>query len=150
MGMYDYMELTVSCSVCGNYIENTFQTKDFDCMMDTYRPGDTVPADCRFNYVRAYTTCNHHREITKIDGELIFNSITGHWIEYEIPIINGIIARDQNLWKRKIEPTAYNALSVAPDGYTEEEIYAMVEVLNGKIKKDINIMKVERKMKGEE
>ena len=37
-----------------------------------------------------------------------------------------------------------------PDGYTEEEIYKMVEGLNEKIEKDINIMKAEKKVKGEE
>ncbi|MFA6315658.1 MAG: hypothetical protein WC648_04820 [Candidatus Paceibacterota bacterium] len=70
--------------------------------------------------------------------------ITGYWIEYEIPIIDGVISIDQNLWKRKIEPTAYNALSVVPDGYTEEELYAMVEGLNEKIKKDIEVTKYEK------
>ncbi|MDD4437646.1 MAG: hypothetical protein PHS04_06395 [Tissierellia bacterium] len=143
MGMYDYIELDVSCPICGNSIINTFQTKDFECLMDTYQPGDEVPADCRFSYVRAYTTCDHRREITKIEDELVFTLITGYWIEYEIPIIAGVIARDQNLWKRKIEPTAYNALSVAPERYTEEELYAMIEKLNEKIKKDIEVTKFE-------
>ncbi len=149
MGMYDYISLDVSCPICGNHIINTFQTKDFECLLNVYQPGDRVPVDCRFSYVRAYTTCDHHREITKIDGELIFTLITGYWVEYEIPIIDGIIVRDQNLWKRKVEPTAYNALSVAPEGYTEEVLYEAVEELNEKIKKDINIMKAERIIKGE-
>ena len=113
MGMYDLIELNVSCPICGNSIINTFQTKDFDCLMDTYQPGDKVPVNQHVYFVRAYTTCDHHREITKIDGELIFTMITGYWIEYEIPIIDGIIIKDQNLWKRKIESTVYNALSVA-------------------------------------
>jgi hypothetical protein len=112
-------------------------------MMNTYQPGDLVPVNIHTNLVRAYTTCDHKREITKIEGELIFTLITGYWIEYEIPIIDGIIARDQNLWKRKIEPTAYNALSVAPEGYTEEELYAMVEKLNAKLKRDIEVVKFE-------
>jgi len=148
MGMYDTIELNVSCPVCGNAIINTFQTKDFDCLMDTYQPGDKV--SCDHSFMRAYTTCDHHREIIKIDDELIFIMITGYWIEYEIPIIDGVIARDQNLWKRKIEPTAYNALSVAPEGYTEEEIYLMIDKLNEKIRKDINIIKAEREIKGDE
>jgi hypothetical protein len=143
MGMYDYMLLDVSCPICGNAIINTFQTKDFECLMDTYQPGDHIPIDCHTRFVRAYTTCDHHREITKIDGELIFTMITGYWIEYEIPIVDGTIVNDQNLWKRKIEPTAYNALSVVPEGYTEEELYAMVEVLNEKIVRDIKITKFE-------
>jgi len=150
MGMYDYIELSVSCPICGNSIINTFQTKDFDCLMDTYHPGDKVPVDCNLSFMRAYTTCNHHREITKIEDELTFTLITGYWIEYEIPIIDGVIARDQNLWKRKIKPAAYNALSVVPEGYTEEELYEMVEKLNEKIKKDINIMKAEHELKGDE
>ena len=149
MGMYDYVELDVSCPICGNAIVNTFQTKDFDCLMDTYQPGDSVPVNHHVTCMRAYTTCDHKREITKIEGELVFTLITGYWIEFEIPIITGVIARDQNLWKRKIEPTAYNALSVVPDGYTEEEIYKMVGGLNEKVKKDINIMKAEKKLKGE-
>ena len=148
MGMYDYIILDVSCPICGNAIINTFQTKDFDCLMDMYHPGDGVPIDSNISFMRAYTTCDHKREITKIDGELVFTLITGYWIEYEIPVINGVIARDQNLWKRKIEPTAYNALSVVPEGYTEEELYVMVEGLNERIRKDINIMKAEKKLKG--
>ncbi|MFA5745766.1 MAG: hypothetical protein WC932_02780 [archaeon] len=148
IGMYDYIELDVGCPICGNSIINTFQTKDLACMMNTYQPGDKVPSDCRKSSIVTYTTCDHHREITKIDGELIFTMITGYWIEYEIPIIDGTIVNDQNLWKRKVEPTAYNALSVAPEGYTEEELYAMAEKLNEKIEKDINIMKAERIMKG--
>ena len=143
MGMYDLIELDVSCPTCGNSVINTFQTKDFECLMDMYHPGDKV--NCDHSFMRAYTTCDHKREITKIDGELIFTLITGYWIEFEIPIIDGVIARDQNLWKRKIEPTAYNALSVVPEGYIEEELYAMVEKLNEKIKKDIEVVKFENK-----
>jgi len=143
--MYDLIELDVSCPICGNAIVNTFQTKDFDCLMDTYRPGDEVPIDCHAHFVRAYTTCDHKREITKIEGELVFTLITGYWIEFEIPIITGVIARDQNLWKRKIEPVAYNGLSVMPDGYSEEEIYKMVEGLNEKVRKDIEVVKFENK-----
>jgi len=150
MGMYDLIELDVSCPICGNAIINSFQTKDFDCLMDTYQPGDSVPVNHHVHFMRAYTTCDHKRGITKIDGELVFTLITGYWIEYDIPIIDGVISIDQNLWKRKIEPTAYNALSVVPDGYTEEELYAMVEGLNEKIRKDINMMKAEKILKGEE
>lgn len=117
-------------------------------MMNIYLPGDFIDPMGRNSSITAYTTCDHHREITKIEDELIFTLITGYWIEYEIPIINGIVVRDQNLWKRKIEPTAYNALSIAPEGYSEEELYIMVEKLNEKIKKDINIMKSEKNMKG--
>lgn len=150
MGMYDLINLDISCPICGNAIINTFQTKDFDCMMDIYQPGDEVPVDTHTRVVRAYTTCDHKREITKIDGELVFMLITGYWIEYEIPIIGGVIARDQNLWKRKIEPVAYNGLSVMPDGYSEYEIYKMVDGLNERVRKDINIMKAEKMLKGEE
>jgi hypothetical protein len=141
IGMFDYMELDVSCPICGNAIINTFQTKDFERLMDVYQPGDNVR--CRYSSIIVYTTCDHHREITKIDGELIFTMITGYWIEFEIPIVDGIIISDQNLWKRKIEPTVYNALSVAPEGYTEEELYAMVEKLNKKLKRDIEVVKFE-------
>jgi hypothetical protein len=147
--MYDEIILDVSCPICGNRIINTFQTKDFECLLDTYQPGDRVPIDCNLSFVRVYTTCDHKREITKIEGELVFIMITGYWIEYEIPVINGVIARDQNLWKRKIEPTVYNTLSVVPEGYSEKEIYKIVEGLNEKIRKDINIIKAERKMKGD-
>jgi hypothetical protein len=150
MGMYDYVLLDVSCPICGNSIINTFQTKDFARMMNIYYPGDFIDPAGRNSSISTYTTCDHKREITKIEGELIFTLITGYWIEYEIPIIDGVIARNQNLWKRKVEPTVYNALSVAPEGYTEDEIYLMVEKLNEKIRKDINIMKAERMMKGEE
>ena len=145
MGMYDLIELDVSCPICGNAIINTFQTKDFDCLMDTYQPGDSVPVNHHVTFMRAYTTCDHKREITKIEGELVFTLITGCWIEYEIPIIDGVIARDQNLWNRKVEPVAYNGLSVVPDGYTEEELYAMVEGLNDKIKHDIEVTNFENK-----
>ncbi len=144
MGMYDEIELNVSCPMCGNAIINTFQTKDFDCLMDVYQPGDEAPVNIYSKFVRAYTTCDHKREITKIDGELVFTLITGYWIEYEIPIIDGIIARDQNLWKRKVEPTAYNALGIIPDGYTEEELYAMIDKLNKRIRKDIEVTKYEK------
>ena len=145
MGMYDYVELNVKCPICGNTIINTFQTKDFDCVMDTYHLGDKVPANCRFNYMRTYTTCDHRREITKIEDELIFILIMGYWIEYEIPIIDGIISSNQNLWKRRIEPMAYNVLSIAPEGYTEEQLYKMVERLNERIGKDIEVTKFENK-----
>jgi hypothetical protein len=145
MGMYDYVLLDVSCPICGNSIINTFQTKDFARMMNTYYPGDFVDPAGGNSSIRAYTTCDHNREITKIDGELIFTLITGYWIEYEIPVVNGVIARDQNLWKRKIEPTIYNALSVAPEDYTEEEIYAMVEKLNLKLGRDIEVVRFESK-----
>ena len=142
--MYDYMKLDVSCPICGNHIENTFQTKDFECLLDTYQPGDLVPVNTHTHLARAYTTCDHRREITKIEGELVFTMITGYWIEYEIPVIDGIIVRDQNMWKRKIEPTVYNALSVMPEGYSEDEIYKMVEGLNGKVRKDIEVVKFEK------
>ena len=144
MGMYDYIMLDVSCPICGNAIINTFQTKDMARNLNLYYPGDFVHPDGRNCSIVAYTTCDHHREITKIDGELIFMLITGYWIEYEIPIIGGVITRDQNLWKRKIEPTAYNVLSVAPEGYTEDEIYLMVEKLNERVRKDIEVTKYEK------
>ena len=144
MGMYDYIDLTVSCPICGNTIINTFQTKDIACNMNLYYPGDFIHPDGRNGIICAYTTCDHKREITKIEGELVFTLITGFWIEYEIPIIDGVITRDQNLWKRKIEPVAYNGLSVVPDGYTEEELYEMVEGLNLKIKKDIEVVNFEK------
>ena len=95
--------------------------------------------------MRTYTTCDHRREITKIEDELIFTLIMGYWIEYEIPIIDGIISRNQNLWKRRIEPMAYNVLSIAPEGYTEEQLYKMVEGLNERIGKDIEVTKFENK-----
>jgi hypothetical protein len=145
MGMYDLIELDVSCPICGNAVINTFQTKNLACMLNIYYPGDLIDPSGRNSSIVTYTTCDHKREITKIDGELVFTLITGYWIEYEIPVINGVIARDQNLWKRKIEPTAHNALSVVPEGYTEEELYALVEKLNEKIKKDIEVVKFENK-----
>ena len=150
MGLYDEFECLVSCPVCGNTVMNTFQTKDFDNTLDVYQPGDHIGL-VRADYIRSfrvYTTCDHHREITSFDGELMFISITGVWIEYEIPIKNGIISIDQNKWKRFVEPSKHNALSVLPDGYTEEQAKELVRLANIKTNRDILITKWEKTHEG--
>jgi hypothetical protein len=148
MGMYDYFLCDVSCPVCGNTVRNDFQTKDFENMMDTYRPGDNVGITHLPTSIRTYTTCDHAREITKIEDELVFTTIRGVWIEYEIPIIDGIISEDMNTWKRKIEPTMYNALSVIPENAprdnTKEWVIDLVNQSNAKIQRDILITKWEQ------
>lgn len=45
MGMYDEVDIWVACPVCGQMVHG-FQTKDLECMLDTYRIGSWV-ADVR-------------------------------------------------------------------------------------------------------
>lgn len=46
MGMFDYVEFEMKCPQCKNCIKE-FQTKDFDCSMDTYTVKD-VPLNGEF------------------------------------------------------------------------------------------------------
>ena len=141
MGLYDHVYIDVSCPVCGNYIDKDFQTKDFECMLDSYKPGDNVGTHNRMRAIRVYTSCPHHYEIEKNDSGLIFTKNKGTWIEYEIPIIDGIIARDQNLWTLHTEPLEWNGLTVLPKNMTMEEFVLRVVSRNAKIAEDIRITK---------
>ena len=141
MGMFDYIYLDVSCPVCGNFIDHDFQTKDFERLLDTYKPGDNVGTKNRLRAIRVYTSCAHKYEIEKIDGGLVFTKNTGTWIEYEIPIIDGIIAQDQNLWKRHHEPVEWNGLGCVPDGMTTQEFLVKLEKRNERMKEDIRVTK---------
>lgn len=116
--------------------------------MDTYRPGDNVGITHRPASVHTYTTCDHEREITRVEGELIFMTVKGLWIEYDIPIVDGIISTDMNTWKRKTEPTMYNALTCLPPEFPrdniEDRVIDLVNRANAKIRRDILITKWEQ------
>jgi hypothetical protein len=148
MGMYDYVDILVSCPVCGNTVRNAFQTKDFENVMDHFRPGDNVGTKHRPKFVHTYTTCDHERKITRVEGELILVEVNGLWIEYDIPIVDGIITTDMNLWTRRTEPTSYNALSGLPEDVPrdniEERAIDRVNRANAKIRRDILITKWEQ------
>lgn len=140
MGMYDEVILDVSCPVCGNYIGHPFQTKDMECMLDTYQPGDVVDSR-RLKSICVYTTCVHHMELDEpvIEGMLSTKN-TGVWIEFKIPVVDGIIARDQNTWVLKdITETSYNGLSSIPRGFTFEDIVLRMIRANKRRAKDILI-----------
>ena len=143
MGMYDHVYLDVSCPVCGNHIDKDFQTKDLECNLDSYIPGDTVssPQSHRLRAIRVYTSCVHKYEIKRSDGGLIFTENKGTWIEYEIPIVDGVIVQDQNLWIRHTEPTEWNGITVLPKDMTFEEFVLRVVARNATIAEDIRITK---------
>ena len=42
MGMFDSIFLNSECPNCGKIEEREFQTKDLECMFDTYNEGDCV------------------------------------------------------------------------------------------------------------
>ena len=42
MGMFDSIYLNSECPNCGKIEEREFQTKDLECMLDTYKEGDCV------------------------------------------------------------------------------------------------------------
>ena len=44
MGMFDSFYLKVKCPHCGNVDVIEFQTKDFDCNLNTWREGDVFDA----------------------------------------------------------------------------------------------------------
>ena len=155
--MYDYFDPgIVSCPVCGNPVYG-FQTKDFECMMDTYHPGDnvgTVPfkrMHDRIGYphepimrIRVYTTCAHKIRIEKIEDDLIFGEIEGLWIEYTIPVVDGIIVRNQNRWIRETSQDSHNILMIRPEGYTNADILMALSNKNKQVENDILITKWEQ------
>ena len=149
MGMYDYFDPgIVSCPVCGNLLTG-FQTKDFECMMDTYQPGDNVGTAPRARKnIRVYTTCAHTTRIEKIEDDLIFGEVIGLWVEYQIPVVDGIIARDQNTWVRETSPNTHGVLMCRPEGYTNADVLMAVSNKNKKIENDILITKWEQTHKG--
>ena len=119
MGMFDYFICDTSCPVCGNYITEPYQTKSFDRIMDNYKPGDKV---CIEEPIRVYTHCNHQIDIKRFEETAFFTDNKAVWIEYEIPIINGKIPKDQNLWKlQEIKEVNYSGLTFVPDGMNNEE-----------------------------
>lgn len=140
MGMFDYFVCDVSCPVCGNYVNNPFQTKDMDRLMDVYEPGDKVSR--KLKSIRVYTTCDHEKTVEKFDGSMVFLKINAIWIEYEIPVEkDGTIVRDQNQWIRRYEPTDFDGLSFIPEGMTKEQVLLALVARNAKIRKDIEITK---------
>jgi hypothetical protein len=149
MGMFDYIFLDVSCPVCGNAITKPFQTKNLDCFMDVYHTGDNIGTAKKLKSIRAYTTCDHIVDdimmFTRESKELGSGTVRGVWIEYKIPIIDGIISQDQNLWTRmEIEDSSHGCIFVIPRGMTlGGAIVAYVE-RNRKFKRDILITKWEQ------
>jgi len=143
MGMYDYFICDTSCPVCGNYIIEPYQTKDFERLLDSYKPGDTV---CVEGPIHVYTHCRHHIDIEKFEENMFFVNNTAIWIEYEIPIIDGKIAMDQNQWKLlEVKEVDFNGLTFIPDGMTKEEVVLHYVRFNHKMKHDIEVMSVEKK-----
>lgn len=149
MGMFDYFDCMVSCPICGNTVKSAFQTKDLRCEMDTYKPGDNVGTVGTPKFIIVYTTCDHAlKKITltsRNSEELVTAELHGVWIEYSIPITDGIIARDMNLWTRSSPiPVCYSSLSVIPPGYSMGMLISMAIKENRKIGKDILTTKWEQ------
>ena len=144
MGMFDHFICDTSCPVCGNYISHDYQTKDLECMLDTYHPGDMVDSR-RIKSINVYTTCVHEVCITGIDSDCIRTEVNGVRIEYDIPVIDGIISRDQNTWVRRFKPDSYNNMMFIPRGMTKEDIVLRVIVANKRAGNDILITEIEQK-----
>jgi hypothetical protein len=143
MGMFDTILLDVSCPECGNYVTHEFQTKSLECLLDTYRPGDMVDSR-KLKSITVYTTCVHQVEIEKYEDGAIHARVSGLWIEYDIPVVDGIIARDQNTWVRRTEPSSYNSLSFVSRDLTLGDIMLRAVDKNRKIRNDILITKWEQ------
>jgi hypothetical protein len=116
--------------------------------MTTYKPGDNVGTVDRPKFIRVYTTCDHEMKNIQLfshnSDELITAELHGVWIEYHIPITDGIIAQDMNLWERFIEPSSHNSLCAIPRGYTLGDMIMLAVEKNRKIKRDILITKWEQ------
>lgn len=141
--MYDYFICDTSCPVCGNYIIEPYQTKDFERLMDSYKPGDKV---CIEGPIHVYTHCRHEVYIKSFleDGGF-FTDNKAVWIEYEIPIIDGRIPKDQNLWKLlEVKEVNFSGMSFIPDTMTKEEVVLHYLKFNNKMKRDIEITNIER------
>lgn len=43
MGLFDYVEMPLTCPKCGHFEQtHDWQTKSLECVLQRYRPGDTV------------------------------------------------------------------------------------------------------------
>lgn len=143
MGMYDYFICDTSCPVCGNYIIEPYQTKDFERLLDSYQPGDKV---CIEGPIHVYSHCRHEIYITSFDkGGAFYTNNKAIWIEYEIPIVNDRIPKDQNLWKlQEIKEVDFNGISFIPDTMTKEEVVLHYLKFNDKMRHDIEVTTIER------
>jgi len=56
MGMFDSAYIICRCPNCGKEEERECQTKDTDCMLDVFRPGDFVSKQLR--YLDCCATCD--------------------------------------------------------------------------------------------
>ena len=144
--MFDHFICDTSCPVCGNYISHDYQTKDLECMLDTYHPGDMVDSR-RIKSINVYTTCVHEVCITGIDSDCIRTEVNGVWIEYDIPVIDGVIAQDQNTWVRRTEPNTHHSLVCIPRDMTNEDFLMRVILANNRAEHDILITEIEHNLR---
>lgn len=56
MGMFDSAYIEVRCPQCGKKEERECQTKDTNCFLDVWKPGDFVSDQLKWIY--ALTDCN--------------------------------------------------------------------------------------------
>jgi len=141
MGMYDYFKCDTSCPICGCYIDEIYQTKNFECLMSVYKPGMKVDVE---GPIRVYTHCDHEKRIIEIKDGAVFSTNRAVWIEHIIPIVNREISRNQNLWKTTYGLVEYNSMSFIPDGVTDDEAILRYKKFNSKKLKDIEITTFER------
>jgi hypothetical protein len=141
MGMFDEFECSASCPVCGNPLED-FQTKDLECQLDIYCPGDLVDSRS-LKWIRVYTTCVHYKELDELSGTAVYTKNHGLGIEYYIPIKHGRIVQDQNKWIRKIKHVDFNGLFCVDDGMTLPEVQNKIKEWNDKRAEDIWVTGIE-------
>lgn len=55
MGMFDSAYIEVRCPRCGKMEERECQTKDTDCFLEVWKPGDFVSD--QFKWINAITDC---------------------------------------------------------------------------------------------
>ena len=150
--MYDRFRADVSCPLCGTYIGEEFQTKDFERLLSWYQPGMNVGGEDRI--IKVYHACPHGAEFDKYepsrdgDGGLMFWKCTSClWIEYEIPIENGVIVIDQNRWVRRTEPLEGHMYLSGWDG-TEEEAREAVKERNRRSVHNMVLVAMEQQING--
>jgi hypothetical protein len=142
MGMFDYFICDTSCPICGNYINEPYQTKSFDNVMSVFRPGNKV---FEKRSIHVYNHCVHETHIDRFEDNALFTSNKAVWIEYEIPIIKGRIPKNMNLWKlQELKEVQFNGITFIPDGLTHEDIIVRYLMFNEKRRKDIKAMCFEK------
>ena len=146
--MFDWFYAEVSCPICGNRVKD-FQTKDLDSLLDRYQPGDHVHDD-RLKKINVYGECIHRKELEKIEEGMVFIQNFGVWIEINIPVVDGEIARDQNTWEMfPLKEIDFGSLSFIPDDMTNEEVVLSIVRYNDARKRDINVTEALKKARGE-